>query len=899
MADPVWGPALSLSEEETARTLCAFHDRETIPIQRRRLLRAQQEQVCHESNPEMPQVNGLLTFGYPSNGTYYVRPLSGQRDEVVSLLVGTNAPSTSSNDWRQQQQDTIQDQLTQQEELRIQMNQEQPQEIQTQMQHMEVQLWQQKQVQAQRVMERILHPRYSTSAGELDQTEWSNHVHTSRACSPCLHSGEDRRTVTHRCVLQPRQVHHARVGCSEQLPGRITTASMPTQSYMSDDKGNSQSSVSMGINDGVVAIQEDSQIVPSHSQAQNHENFMISAVHQWKRHKLMLLAGIQSDRSKMPRMQQTWQRYFYQPTLQPQPCYPTEINRRSRQVMGALGQASGSSLNETFLDGIMEHFSTNAAPTAGNAPTASAGSNTVLVKAQGNEAMYNAILARSRTQNGAGMQTQRRSNTLPRPPILPSRAAVVPGVSLAPQDVRLLTMRDILNCEDGSGKTDSWRNQPQGGKQQRASSKRKMPRKRTPVKRQKVLQERSAQNSQPQPPTRLAGSIMPYQSANGVRVSAFVPTTRPSTPMHLAFLESRAARASEQAAGVTNTRLSILTSHSQSMLAAPVDELSTKVANRNIAAYEGSNSVSRKTANATSDMSDSSATCQSMQQHTKKLHHDTAKQLSSYGSIFSKAAKGARSLIRLDAVENGKDAMIPKKMSKAKRPRARLILPTVGDRDQQVHEIPPDEGLILRTESIGATAVVPATSVVSGMPRTENRTVVIFCKRDFMRYQAARIWRKYQEQLKKHEEWREVRVAGKRTRYLNSRYDDEIQRAHSKTFSRLGRRSKPLQEKGRSRSDKASLTSAGLASVRQVVSSRVPGDNKTDERNLSLRGRGGLTASVDLSNASGDCSLSGKLGVADGAESSVTTECVTARRPAAERTKGNTKALESSNDFEP
>lgn len=51
----------------------------------------------------------------------------------------------------------------------------------------------------------------------------------------------------------------------------------------------------------------------------------------------------------------------------------------------------------------------------------------------------------------------------------------------------------------------------------------------------------------------------------------------------------------------------------------------------------------------------------------------------------------------------------------------------------------------------------------------ENSTVMIFCKRDFMRYQAVKLWKKYQEKKKKLE-YKSTQVSGKRTRYHNPRY---------------------------------------------------------------------------------------------------------------------------------
>lgn len=66
----------------------------------------------------------------------------------------------------------------------------------------------------------------------------------------------------------------------------------------------------------------------------------------------------------------------------------------------------------------------------------------------------------------------------------------------------------------------------------------------------------------------------------------------------------------------------------------------------------------------------------------------------------------------------------------------------------------------------------PASSQAPSHP---NNTIVIFCKRDFLRYQAVKLWKKYQEKKKKME-FQTVQVLGKRTRYVNSRYEDDAQK---------------------------------------------------------------------------------------------------------------------------
>lgn len=64
----------------------------------------------------------------------------------------------------------------------------------------------------------------------------------------------------------------------------------------------------------------------------------------------------------------------------------------------------------------------------------------------------------------------------------------------------------------------------------------------------------------------------------------------------------------------------------------------------------------------------------------------------------------------------------------------------------------------------------PITQETSRPPAV-NPTVMIFCRRDFMRYQAAKLWKKYEEKKKKRG-LVSVRTTGKRRRYLSSRHEE-------------------------------------------------------------------------------------------------------------------------------
>ncbi|KAF1330509.1 hypothetical protein FI667_g5106, partial [Globisporangium splendens] len=71
-----------------------------------------------------------------------------------------------------------------------------------------------------------------------------------------------------------------------------------------------------------------------------------------------------------------------------------------------------------------------------------------------------------------------------------------------------------------------------------------------------------------------------------------------------------------------------------------------------------------------------------------------------------------------------------------------------------------------------AVLEVPEPPVAADAVSYENSTVMIFCKRDFMRYQAVKLWKKFQEKKKKLE-FKSTQVSGKRTRYHSARYGSQ------------------------------------------------------------------------------------------------------------------------------
>lgn len=78
---------------------------------------------------------------------------------------------------------------------------------------------------------------------------------------------------------------------------------------------------------------------------------------------------------------------------------------------------------------------------------------------------------------------------------------------------------------------------------------------------------------------------------------------------------------------------------------------------------------------------------------------------------------------------------------------------------------------VLAPQSVQQAAQEPAQTEEVNRPPAVNPTVMIFCRRDFMRYQAAKLWKKYEEKKKKRE-LVSVRTTGKRRRYLSSRNEE-------------------------------------------------------------------------------------------------------------------------------
>ncbi|GMF65559.1 unnamed protein product [Phytophthora lilii] len=716
-----------------------------------------------------------------------------------------HGPSTSSDDWRRQQQ--------QQEQLR---------QLRTQMQQ------QGQQIQGQ--VERRTLPTYS-SVGGSERTTWSREMQQSD-------DGGLQR--------------------SRQMPLRPA----PLSAY-SSGHGGSQ------VANGIDRMFPPPQVPPpqSHFPHQGDGNYGASVLQSWGGNNSMSFSG---TRTEGPFQMQGAQRFLPQQQQQPQPYYPPEVIERRHQETGTVRQPSRSFPDDSLLTGIMRHFPTSSQSTA--APRTTASSNGVFVEARDNRFIFTSATAQPHdlVQGHAEMQLRQQTEVPPKLPVLPTGAVIVPGVSLSSPSMRLVTMRDLLNGDDGTSKVDMPKSRPRGGN---SPPKRKAPRKKTPAKRQRMPQQ--------QPANKSAGDTLPSQSS---RSEAPALASKSPPPMYLAFMESRAARALAQ----TNTELAMPSvSAPQSQLSVSTNqvpsntvrqsgdrttEIVTEVPNpvkRKRATYK------RKKAGGQPDNETPLATNQPGQQqsinHTVPFQHGTesggptdeqlpefshgntaenqkmtdGRQTLGNGQLNSNWFSGnpisgdlaqrqrqqlnyppntAQAPTMLDKVENGKLSTISQKRRETKTQQARqnswepelgaVAVSAVLSKAPASH-----------TVATASLSMVDQERPVSDPPHVENRTVVIFCKRDFMRYQAAKIWRKFQEQRQKQEEWREVRVAGKRTRYLNSRYyEDELRRTHRKPYTRAGRPRKKATRGASGKDGTKTLSSTAVAdpaAVESTVSSSV------------------------------------------------------------------------------
>uniref|UniRef100_M4BN00 Uncharacterized protein n=1 Tax=Hyaloperonospora arabidopsidis (strain Emoy2) TaxID=559515 RepID=M4BN00_HYAAE len=1009
MADPAWGAASSspslLPNEPTAQPLYPFRSNEPLS----QLLQRHQPLLCQDQpqpqqqlttslyqplptepmhvlppfGPDVCATADLSRYGHPSSDMSHVTSsMCTRREEIPQRSMDRDARSLMDNsEWLVQQENRIQVQLEQQV---------QEQQLQLSMQE-----------QTHRQADGPGQSWYSLGADGF------NSIQSSGSDARCLdglswrvQGGGREHTALHRDVWNAAPFCNSRDGSSGQSMIGAGTALTVAHLYMLQYGASVQGEEAVGTVDGIRAQQQIAQSMQAYMHHQNCRLCAMSiALYRWARSSPMLSAGVQMDRVDSSRLQETEQ-FIQQQPPQRESCYPAEsCQPSSSKEISTSTQAGRSSHDDTFLDSDARHFSTNTAPavtdvpagsdatcvaalvntttcttspardvsagfdathdntlvntttcTTSPAPDVCASPDATQAKARANTSTCITILTEDRIKKEVDMGTQGPNDTRSRSPIRPSRAAVVPGVSLASHAARLLTMQDILNGEDGSSKTSMPRLQLLDGKQKQGSYKRKMPTTSTPTKRQKMPDRQSEDDFQQSPANKPAEALL---QPRGVSASAIAQTVKPCTPMYLAFMESRAARASKQVAG---TKPSVAgTSSLRSQLNLPARGVKSSA--NSVKRRSGRpNFVNTKTVNMETGMWKPLKTSES-DQRTKRLRPDTTRsdealyrrQVSDMrvsvsdtnrrseepctiikaepcgngvldGSIDevyrqrqwrqlppeysvhdSNVVSSIRSSIKTEMIGTGKDILLTKRRT-ARLPCARPARPTLIGRQQQAQRtLPSNEERHSTCESSLASAI--GSAAVSHGPAV-NRTVVIFCKRDFMRYQAAKIWRKYQEQLTRHEEWQEVRVAGKRTRYLKFRYDDEIQRTYRRTYTRSGKaRRKPFPKTGKTCSHQVTTPShqatTDLSVAGPMISSSAPSDKGVDERGDLAQEPSGTTSELSM-NIRDDCMSSGKCNVAKGDEHFLTRDASQSRDMELSGTQGDSNsAMDSSVSTEP
>uniref|UniRef100_A0AAV1TNU7 Uncharacterized protein n=1 Tax=Peronospora matthiolae TaxID=2874970 RepID=A0AAV1TNU7_9STRA len=812
-----------------------------------------------------------------------------------------------------------------------------------------------------------------------------------------VQAGGREHTALHRDAWNSAPFCNRRDGSSGQSMSGTGTALTVAHLCMLQFGASVQGQEAVDTVDGIRVQQQIAQAMQASMHHQNCRLCAMSiALYQWARSSPMLSAGVETDRVDSLRLQET-EPLIQQKSPQRESCYRSDSCQPSCSEENSTStQAGRSSHDDTFLNSDARHFSTNTAPAAADIPAGSdatrvaalvntttcttspahdvsvasdathdntlvnattcttspapdvcASPDATQAKARANTSACITIPTEDRIEKEVDLETQGPNDAQSRSPIRPSRAAVVPGVSLASHAARLLTMQDILNGEDGSSKASAPRLQLLDGKQKRVSYKRKMPTTSTPTKRQKTSDRQSEDDFQQPPANKPTGALL---QPRGVSASAIAQTVKPCTPMYLAFMESRAARASKQ---VTGTKPSVAgISSLRSQLNLPVRGVKSS-ANSAKRRSGRPNFVNTETVNVETGMWKPLKTSES-DQRTKRLRLDTTRseealyrrQVSDMrvsvsdtsrrseeqctiikaeprengvldGSIDevyrqrqwrqsppeylvhdSNVVSSIRSSIKTEMIGTGKDILVTKRR-RARLPCARPARPALIGRQQQAQRrLPSNEERHSTCESSLAYAI--GSVAVSHGPAV-NRTVVIFCKRDFMRYQAAKIWRKYQEQLTKQEEWQEVRVAGKRTRYLKFRYDDEIQRKYRRTYTRSGKaRRKPFPKTGKTCSLQVTIPIHQTTSMAgPMISSSVPSDKGVDERGDLAQESSCTTSELSL-NISDDCMLSGKCNVAKGDERFLTRDVSQSRDMELSGTQGDSNsAMDSSVSMEP
>ncbi|GMF39561.1 unnamed protein product [Phytophthora fragariaefolia] len=822
---------------------------------------------------------------------------------VPTATAGLHGPASASDDWQRQQQRRIQDELEQQQRELMELSQQQQQrDLHAQLQQMQAQIQHQQQhalrqhAQADRQAHRTPELRYAP--GGLEQARWSNDA----AMDPSGRSDMAARPFG-APRQQSRGFLDGGFQRSQPAPMRPAEMPAGTHAYAFGygERGAPKGGGALFAQEQAPQLAQ-SHFRARNTDTFTTDDFTASSLYSWGRNPPAAFTG-QTDRTASFQVHSA-QRYMpQQHQQQQQPYYSDQPSDRMYQEAATRSHPSQFASDVAFLDGVMRHFPTGAGANGAIPTHVPAKSNGVNAEGRNGTFGYAPPLAQYRTQVQTPGDIQVQMGVQQRVTVPPTGTVVVPGVSLASPPMRLVTMRDLLNVDEAANKADKPRGRPRGN-QQRAPHKRKAPRKKNPAKRQRIPQQQNEQRLQQPPMNRQSRDLVPSQNVTLApnEITMVAKSATPMYQAFMESRAARALEQKSSIAGTNPLVPRDQTAQSRVRVPEPqpyviqacdtviqaCDTRSDQAAGiitegsapneqrRTPSKEEGTlqeahdriianqretslvcTSVSEVATNLTSSLdkqalgllqSNTPANMQTVDvRHTKangQVHslsisdNLTDRQFEQQHEPPSNAAKRP---VNQDFTGNST-------LNKSSRRRRTAELPntsSVRDKQQEILRVLPASARA-PVAHVSSTAIAAASSSAvheldaSHPPRVENRTVVIFCKRDFMRYQAARIWRKYQEQLKKQEEWREVRVAGKRTRYLNSRYADEFRRTAKKPNKRTGNRSRARTEKkaeGTNTRD-VSFSSDRRTAADSTASAPTPANGRVEEENSLVKNFG-------------------------------------------------------------
>ncbi|CEG36955.1 uncharacterized protein PHALS_04204 [Plasmopara halstedii] len=748
MADPAWGTLVSLSEEETTRT---FYRTEPLPTQNRWPLDQQRQpaalrrQPCSDDNAMHHPLGVRNAAGYPTV------PLSVQHSDVSPLLV--EIPSTDNNDWRQ---------LQQQRELLAQEQQQKQWDMQL---HLQAQMPRGHKVQNQRKMVEF---HYTSGMNDIEQLTWNDDILT-----------QGLRPETNRRFVQ-----------CQQLSSDTTT---PFPLFGAGCEGNFLVELPMSRDEVVLSPQQVPRLSQSHLQTQP-SGTLLNHGQQWDNTSAVLFA--KDSINLIPKSQ-----IKKSHGQQPQPYHSTRRNHHCHYVANLVQNASESYPSEFALNEIMKQFHSSVRPEIGISP-ATGTSYVGNAATQRNELISN--LVTTKTQVHPPTETHVYN---PHVPLSSTRTIIVPGISLASEPTRHVTIQDLLNGDDKSVKVDMAKSRKRGGKQKRDFDNRRMLLKKMPFIYQKRPQQQSERSHHPSTAKHFVENTKLREGSTLLSQGASALNTKQLTPPYQVYKKSRAAQMEEETNDLSILKPNPLQSQStrepdrttnaaipdtskcskNQRMGASVRSSTTRQADNRLVLGTSALQVIAKREEARGKIAPACSQPTAIKSHIVGQCQRYAEKR--FGKVTGATLKRQQHrLERSQQIFSGNGGAPSKKRRRAKLPTAQYRGMTSEIPKQESCDAAPSyKNLQLIPELRRDTTLTANHGSPAPDPScVENRTVVIFCKRDFMRYQAAKIWRKYQEQLHKQEEWREVRIAGKRTRYLNSRYDD-LQRTHQRKYTRSGK----------------------------------------------------------------------------------------------------------------